>query len=244
MTNSKKNITLDLLLQSLDDDYDKNERNHILDLLKNNDFADDEALLGAKLFLEANNWDYIALKKAFTKTENRINLITASKPKSHKKYLKYAAVLIPIALFLGFLINNKTKSIDTCYIKEEGLPNFMGNKKTNWDELMELYRAKEMKKAYTVSEKILLNRKENDTAIYFHGVIAYELNNYTTAKKDYNKIILDPKSVFYHDATYRLGFVLNHLQEIEASKSQFRKVILDPNNPYKKSAIEASEYLH
>jgi tetratricopeptide (TPR) repeat protein len=244
MTNSEKKITLDLLLNSLNDDFDKNERKHIFDILKTNDFADDEALFGAKLLLEANNWDYKVLKKAFTKTEKRIDQITFSKTKSQKTYLKYAAVLIPIALFIGFLIGNNTKSIDSCYIKEEGLPNFMGDKKTNWDELMKLYRAKEMKKAYAVSEKILLNIKENDTAIYFHGVIAYELNNYTTAKKDYSKIILDPKSVFYHDATYRLGFVLNHLQEIEASKSQFRKVILDPNNPYKKSAIEASEYLH
>ncbi len=246
MTNSKKNITLDLLLKSLDDDFDKNERDHILDILKNNDFADDEVLCGAKLFLETNNWDYKVLKKAFTNTEKRIDQITAKKTKSQKTFLKYAAVLLPIGLFLGYLISNFNEdkdSIDSYYIKEEGLPNFMDDKKSNWDELMQLYNANEMKKAYVVSEKILLSKRENDTAIYFHAVIAYELKDYIVAKNDYSKVITNPHSVFYHDAVYRLGFVLSHLQENQASTSQFKKVMEDPNNPYQESAVKVFKYL-
>jgi Spy/CpxP family protein refolding chaperone len=247
MTNSEKNITLDLLLNSLNDDFDKNERKHIFDILKNNDFDDDEALCGAKLLLDANNWDYKVLKKAFAKTEKRIDQITATKTKSQKTYLKYAAVLLPIGLFLGYLVTNLNKnkeSIDTYYIKEEGLPNFMDDKTSNWDELMQLYSGNEMKKAYEVSGKMLINNKENDTAIYFQAVIAYELKDYNIAKKEYNKIILNPQSVFYHDAVYRLGFVLSHLQETKAAKAQFKKVMNDSNNPYQESAEKASKYFN
>ena len=74
MNNHNQNIDLALLLQSLEDDFDKKERLRILEQLKNS-APTDEALLGAKMLLEENNWDYTVLKKVFSKTENRIEAI-------------------------------------------------------------------------------------------------------------------------------------------------------------------------
>ena len=159
-----QNITLALLLQSLEDDYNPQERMRILEQLKNSNPTDD-ALLGAKILLEENNWDYSMLKKAFANTEARIDALATATQKATKiNYLKYAAVLLPIAFALVyFIIQSSTtkQNIEQWYPREEGLPNYMGTDKTNWDNLMELYRADKMKEAFVVSEQILTQKSPN-----------------------------------------------------------------------------------
>jgi hypothetical protein len=246
MNTENQNINLALLLQSLEDDYNPQERMRILEQLKNSQ-PTDEGLLGAKMLLEANNWDYNVLAKAFAKTENRIEK-TASNTKrtNNSRYLKYAAVLLPIAFVLGYFINsslNNKQNIEAFYLKEEGLPNYMGTEKTNWNPLMELYRANKMKAALDISEQILIQKPQNDTAIYFHGVISYELKNYKIAKTDYTKIAQNKESVFHYDATFKLGFALKNLNENKAAQQQFETITNDQNNPYNEKAKVVLKHL-
>jgi hypothetical protein len=246
MNKEKQNIDLALLLESLEDDFNPQERIRILEQLKNSQ-PNDEALLGAKILLEENNWDYKVLKKALTKTEDRIETIAyRTKGKNNSKYLKYAAVLLPITFVLGYFINqtfNNKQEIEQFYTKEEGLPNYMGTEKTNWDPLMELYRANKMREAFAISQQILAQKPQNDTAIYFHGVISYELKNYKTAKTDYTKTTQNKESIFYYDAIFRLGFTLKNLNENKAAQQQFEAITNDQNNPYNEKAKVVLEYL-
>ena len=244
MNNSSQNITLSQLLQSLEDDYNEEERMRILEELKNSN-PKDEALLGAKMLLEANDWDYKVLKKTFAKTAQRIEQIASKPQKSTVSYLKYAAILIPIAFILGYFVNSSLTSQDSIekfYAKEEGLPNFMGTETNNWQNLLELYRANKMKEAFVVSSIILAQKPQNDTAIYFHGVISYELKNYQVAKTDYARIAKNKQSVFYYDAAFRLGFALNNLKESKVARQQFESVKMDANNPFNQKAKEVLEY--
>jgi tetratricopeptide (TPR) repeat protein len=119
----------------------------------------------------------------------------------------------------------------------------MGTEKTNWDPLMELYRANKMKEAFIISQQILTQKPQNDTAIYFHGVISYELKNYKTAKTDYTKITQNKESVFYYDAAFRLGFTLKNLNENKAAQRQFETITNNQNNPYNEKAKVVLEYL-
>jgi TolA-binding protein len=238
MNNNNIHITLELLLQSLENDFDKQERELILTELRNITPTDD-ALLGAKLILEQNNWDYTVLKNTLTKAERRIeNLVHANsiqKPKPN--YLKYAAIILPIALLSGYFINKAyTNSIDQYYIKETGLPSLMSTEKTNWEELMQLYKSNQFEKAFTVTDKIQVQKPENDTVNYFKAVIAYELKKYDIAKDGFEKVIKTKQSVFYNDAEYRLGFVLKHLNQDNESKHQFETVKANNNNPYSDEA--------
>lgn len=246
MNTDNQNMTLTLLLQSLEDDYNPQERMRILEQLKNSN-PTEEALLGAKILLEENNWDYRILKKVFVATEERIEIVASNtKRTNNNKYLKYAAVLLPIAFVLGYFVNQSLTNkpnIEQFYTKEEGLPNYMGTEKTNWDPLMEVYRANKMKEAFAISQKILTQKPQNDTAIYFHGVISYELKNYKTAKTDYTKIIQNKESVFYYDAAFRLGFTLKNLNENKAAQQQFETITNDQNNPYNEKAKVVLEYL-
>lgn len=246
MNTNNQNMTLTILLQSLEDDFNPQERIRILEQLKNSQ-PSDEALLGAKFLLEKNNWDYTVLKKAFAKMEEKVDLVASqTKLKNNRTYFKYAAVLLPITFVLGYFIIesfNNNQNIEAFYLKEEGLPNYMGTEKTNWNPLMELYRANKMKEAFAISQQILTQKPQNDTAIYFHGVISYEQKNYKTAKTDYTKITQNKKSVFYYDAAFRLGFTLKNLNENSAAKQQFETITNDQNNPYNEKATLILEYL-
>ena len=246
MNTDNQNMTLALLLQSLENDFDPQERMRVLEQLKNSQ-PSEEALLGAKKLLDENNWDYSVLKKVFATTEDRIEKVASNTQRTNNsKYFKYAVVLLPIAFFLGYFINQsltKKPYIEQFYTKEEGLPNYMGTEKTNWDPLMELYRANKMKKALVISQQILTQKPQNDTAIYFHGVISYELKNYKTAKTDYTKIIQNNESVFYYDAVFRLGFTLKNLNENKAAQQQFETIKNNQNNPYNDKAKIILDYL-
>jgi tetratricopeptide (TPR) repeat protein len=246
MNTDNQNMTLALLLQSLEDDCNPQVRMRILEQLKNSN-PTDEALLGAKILLEENNWDYTVLKKAFATTENRIDILASNtKKKNNSKYLKYAAVVLPIAFVLGYFVNQSLSNkpnIEQFYTKEEGLPNYMGTEKTNWDTLMQLYRVNKMKEAFTISQQILTQKPQNDTAIYFHGVISYELKDYKTAKTDYTKITQNKESVFYYDAVFRLGFTLNNLNENKAAQQHFEKIVKNSDNPFSQKAKEVLKHI-
>ncbi len=242
MNNNNTHITLELLLQSLENDFDKQERELILSELKNTTPTDD-ALLGAKLILEQNNWDYTVLKNTLAKVENRIeNLVhTNSRQKSKPNYLKYAAIIVPVALLSGYFLNKaNTDSIDQYYIKEAGLPSLMSTDKTNWEELIQLYKSNQFEKAFTLTDKIKVQKPENDTLNYFQAIIAYELNKYEIAKDGFEKVTKNKQSAFYNDAEYRLGFVLKHLNQDNESKHQFETVKANNNNPY---SVEANKIL-
>ena len=163
MNTDNQNMTLALLLQSLENDFDPQERMRVLEQLKNSQ-PSEEALLGAKKLLDENNWDYSVLKKVFATTEDRIEKVASNTQRTNNsKYFKYAVVLLPIAFFLGYFINQsltKKPYIEQFYTKEEGLPNYMGTEKTNWDPLMELYRANKMKKALVISQQILTQKPQ------------------------------------------------------------------------------------
>jgi hypothetical protein len=243
MKNTNKNITLKLLLESLENDFDSMERERIFAELKNSNPTDD-ALLGAKLLLEENNWDHSVLKKAFEKTESRIDALANAKPKQvvKRNYLKYAAILLPIAFALGYFttgnFKDRTESIDKYYIKEEGLPNLMSEKKSNWEGLMQLYKSDQLERAFSLTEKMTARKVENDTANYFHAVVAYDLKKFAVAKEYFGKVTAKKQSVFYNEAKFRLGFALSKLQQNKEAKIQFESVKYDSDNPYQEEASE------
>lgn len=238
MNQKNQNISLARLLQSLEPDFDPDERAYILDVIKNTS-PTDEALQGAKMLLEANNWDYTKLQQAFQKTENRIENSLSTPKKEKKSYLKYAAILIPFVILIGYKFYSSVqnqKTIDSFYPKEVGLPNYMGSVKINWEEIMLLYQNNKIKEAYVVSKKTLNQHPQNDTIIYFHGVISYELKKYEEAKVNYSKMLHNKTSVFYYDAYYRLGFTLKKLKMDKEANQLFNSIAKDQNNPYSENS--------
>lgn len=235
MNTKNTSLSFELLLKSLETDFDKEERNRILEQLKNSE-PTDEALLGAKLLLEENNWDYTVLKNAFQKTNNKVIAKSHQPTKSRFSIVKYAAVLIPIGLAIVYFVFFDAKKLDDFYLKDAGLPHFMSPKKTNWESLMQPYRAGKMDIANDIAEKILIQKPVNDTALYFQGVIHYELKDFEKAKLDFEKVSKNNQSVFYYDALFRLGFALEKTNDKNRAFKQFNLIAKDSTNPYKYKA--------
>ena len=237
MNNSNQHITLEILLKSLENDFDKVERARIFQSLKDTEPTDD-ALIGAKMLLEENNWDYTILQQAFDTTQDKINAVALGTKQTHKiqPYLKYAAVLIPFVAIAGYFLLNTSKSIDTYFIKESGLPNLMSTTENDWNQLMQLYKSNELENAYKLTEEISKVKGNNDTIIYYKAVIAYDLNKFEMANENFKNISTNKQSIFQADAEFRLGFSLLKSGKIEEAKQQFERVKLNSENPFNSDA--------
>ena len=237
MNNSNQHITLEILLKSLENDFDKVERARIFQSLKDTEPTDD-ALIGAKMLLEENNWDYTILQQAFDKTRDKIEAVALGTKQTQKRqpYLKYAAVLIPFVAIAGYFLLNTSKSIDTYFVKETGLPNLMSNDKNDWNQLMQLYKSNELESAYQLSEEIGKKKINNDTVIYYKAVIAYDLNKFEMANENFKNISANKQSIFQADAEFRLGFSLLKSGKKEEAKQQFERVKSNSENPFNADA--------
>lgn len=237
MNNSNQHITLEILLKSLENDFDKVERARIFQSLKDTEPTDD-ALIGAKMLLEENNWDYTILQQAFDKTRDKIEAVALGTKQTQKRqpYLKYAAVLIPFVAIAGYFLLNTSKSIDTYFVKETGLPNLMSNDKNDWNQLMQLYKSNELESAYQLSEEIDKEKRNNDTVIYYKAVIAYDLNKFEMANENFKNISANKQSIFQADAEFRLGFSLLKSGKKEEAKQQFERVKSNSENPFNADA--------
>ena len=237
MNNSNQHITLEILLKSLENDFDKVERARIFQSLKDTEPTDD-ALIGAKMLLEENNWDYTILQQAFDKTRDKIEAVALGTKQTQKRqpYLKYAAVLIPFVAIAGYFLLNTSKSIDTYFVKETGLPNLMSNDKNDWNQLMQLYKSNELESAYQLSEEIGKKKINNDTVIYYKAVIAYDLNKFEMANENFKNISANKQSIFQADAEFRLGFSLLKSGKKEEAKQKFERVNANGETPFNADA--------
>ena len=237
MNNSNQHITLEILLKSLENDFDKVERARIFQSLKDTEPTDD-ALIGAKMLLEENNWDYTILQQAFDKTRDKIEAVALGTKQTQKRqpYLKYAAVLIPFVAIAGYFLLNTSKSIDTYFIKDTGLPNLMSTSENDWNKLMQLYKSNELESAYKLSEEIGKKKINNDTVIYYKAVIAYDLNKFEMANENFKNISTNKQSIFQADAEFRLGFSLLKSGRKEKAKQQFEKIQSNLESPYNSEA--------
>ena len=239
MKNSNQDITLEIVLKSLEDDFDTVERARIFQKLRNTEINDD-ALLGAKMILEDNNWDYSVLKKHFSKAETRIDTIVNNEKKALKSrtnYLKYVAIFVSfIAIGTYFLMQNN-KTIDNYYIEEPGLPNLMSNEKINdWNRLMQFYKTKQNQSAFDYIQQMELTKPKNDSIYYFKAIIAYDLKKYNIAEDCFLNVVNNKQSEFYYDAEFRLGFALFKNKNIEEAKKLFEKIKNENENPFAEEA--------
>lgn len=241
MSHPNQNITLELLLNSFHDEFDPVERDRIFQNLKTITITDDK-LLGAKLLLDDNNWDYVKVNSILIKAENRINTIALKNKSIHTKnikrnYLKYAVIIIPFMAWIGNYILNNHKAIDDFYIKETGLPNLMSTSSINeWNRLMNLYKTGSLEEAFEYSTELKDKYVQNDTAIYFNAVIAYDIEKYNIATKAFQILDAKTESTFLYDAEYRLGLSLYKLGKKQESKIQFNKIKLNIDSPYNSEA--------
>jgi hypothetical protein len=159
-------------------------------------------------------------------------------------YFKYAAIIL-ILIGVGclfFLSNDKQIITLKNEFTEPGLSNYMSAESTaNWVDIMFDYKTKNFKITDTKLEKALAIFPENDTLLYFSGVVKYDLKKLDQAKLKLLKIA-HSNSTFKDRATYYLGRIAfekgNRIEAEKLFKSLLNSNDIDVKNASFEHTIE------
>ncbi len=147
----------------------------------------------------------IEIEKYLKETERRIKTSSISGKKNFN-FLKYAAIVLVI-FGIGSLIyfsysNSKEKLEISNLYKDPGIPIFMSEKtKINWGELMFAIENETSIKAVNIWKKIQKSAPENDTVLYYGGIVYRNAFQYKKANH-YFKANLKIPSVFHEQSLY------------------------------------------
>lgn len=229
---------LDDLIHELDAARSESEKLHLLHYLKALK-SEDDTLSGALLFLADSNWDLDELQHRFKTLQHDYQRISFRSKRGFplQKIAKYAAILIlPLGALLFYNQVIKNSSIDRHYISDPGLPNLMDSSKgRDWYDMMAFYKNGDYKSALDQLNTMDLS-ENNDTLLYFKGIIYYELEDFKTSQEYYRKLEHLKSSVFYFDMEFRLAFALFKSGETEAAKQLFISIGSNQGHPYKKES--------
>ena len=177
--------------------------------------------------------------------ESKIQIIRPQKKKPlFSAYLKYAAILLILigVVSLFFLCNDKQPITLKNEFKEPGLSNYMSAESTtHWEDIMFDFKTKDFKIADIKLEKALILFPQNDTLLYFSGVVKYDLKKFDLAKSNFLKIT-HSNSVFKDRATYYLGIIAfkkgNGIEAEKLFKSLLNSNDIDVKNASFEHTIE------
>ena len=186
--------------------------------------SDDEAFIGAKLFLKEHNYDFNALQTFLNepisfKFRNSI----------FKTYINYkffsaiAACLIFIIVYSVIYISNNqaNKTIANAVFYEPGLPVFasiQGNKEFN--EMISSFRQNNTKEGLLHYHELLKTETNNDTINYFAGWLYFNDHQFDSALYSFNKVA---KTSIYSIKSNYLKGLSNYLN----GNKKEAKILLD-----------------
>jgi len=199
MNHTNSNISLEVLLAAL---KDKERKQWAINELKNLNSSDKE-LLGLQYFMEQNNYDVTKLALFLSSTEQRFADIKHTPSKPSYGWLKMvASVVVLVSLSVGgYFYMFSENSYEKYAFHEPGLPVFMSDDNTSIDNWMTEFKDNNFITAQKMGEELLAKNANNDTILYFLGVIYCQLENYPQGlinfkKVSFNNVELKNKAYF------------------------------------------------
>ena len=177
--------------------------------------------------------------------DSKIQIINHQKKKPFvTSYLKYAAILLILigVVSLFFLCNDKQPITLKNEFKEPGLSNYMSAESTtHWEDIMFDYKTKHLKIVDTKLKQQLILFPQNDTLLYFSGVVKYDLKKFDLAKTNLLKIT-HSNSTFKDRASYYLARIAfekgNRIEAEKLFKSLLNSNDIDVKNASFEHTIE------
>lgn len=170
------------------------------------------------------------------------------KPEKKKSYRLYYSIAASIILILGIAFVwqiNSTHRLsniaDSVYEKDKGLPVEMSVNIQTLNDAMNSYKTGDYHSAQNYLLNILHNNQANDTAIFYLGLVEYELGNFNKAQEYFNAI--NDSSNYYPKAEYRLMLSLLKTNSVNDAKAECKKILSNPNHPYREKAELISKEL-
>lgn len=160
-----------------------------------------------------------------TKKSNLVKLVTWTSSMA-------AAVIIGFFTLQHYSEPNNVQLAQQYWPHEEGLPVKMSTR-GKYDDAMNAYKLEQFEKAQKLLEPI-----DSDTAIYFLGVVSFELENYSKAEQEFKRI--EENSSYFDDAQFRLSLVFLSQNNLITAKKILQKQI-DHKTKFAKTSKEILE---
>lgn len=145
-----------------------------------------------------------------------------------------AAVIISFFIYQHYSEPNNVQLAQQYWPHEEGLPVKMSTR-GKYDDAMNAYKLGQFEKARKLLEPI-----DSDTAIYFLGVVSFELENFSKAEQAFKQI--DENSSFFDEAQFRLALVFLCVKKEKKAKEILKEQI-DNKTEFARDSKEILEKL-
>lgn len=202
-----------------------------------------EEVKGFIVLYDSFNGDCNAVKNYITSTEKFI--VSKSKPiKRSISYLKYAAVLLLILgvgglLYFGnttFKPTTITSKSNPKIFKEPGIPILMGDSaQIDWAPLMYAMANESKEKSISEWRKIQKIAPENDTVLYFGGLVYFNASQEQKAEK-YFHLNRQIQSIYNDRSLYFIAIIDWKQNKLEEAKEKFQQLISTTDLELKKAA--------
>jgi tetratricopeptide (TPR) repeat protein len=211
MNNSSKYISQqqqETFEKFLMNQMDKTEHDDFIKSLKNDTvlaahFKEFKSLFRA---IEENNLRE-TLDDFHKETEPEIAKVIKRRP-FYQRYAIAASIAVVISIGLWFLNRPVTneKLFESYYSPDPGLPTVMGSSEEyEFFEAMVYYKTADYSIAITKWEKLLDNKKSNDTLNYFIASAYLANKNIEKAIPYFETVLKNKQKIFYDEATFYLG---------------------------------------
>lgn len=201
----------------------------------------DDGIIGVKLFLEDNNYDFNRLASFLHSAKLNIDKITNqnNSKKPYYNWLKVAAVLVPLIGISSYFLMNKENKFDNLYSnyyeKELGLPVTLSDENNKlFNESMNLFRDEDYTSSLNGFQKLLIEKSTNDTLHYFIGVCLLENGEIKAAINEFNYNY--EHSFFKEKSEYRLVLSYLKTKEKKKLKQQLTIILQNKNHRYYQQA--------
>lgn len=158
-------------------------------------------------------------QKKVTEKLNQTSIKREQKPKFNWYYAVGIAASVLALVMLFYPQKPNPSDFD---FTDAGLPVTLGVDASEMGKAMNAYKLEEYNSAKVILENQLTENPENDTLMYYLGVIAKEQKDFEKAITLFNK--LPNGSKFYPKAEYQLGLCHWYLGEADKAKSYFTGV--------------------
>jgi hypothetical protein len=206
----------------------------------------DEAVLGARDFLEDHDYDFDALRDFLGLDMKALELLPTSRriPTSRMFYrISGAAVLLFALLYGGWRLqgNQRHRLMTRTIFYEPGLPVFAGlGGDRIFHEMMTSFRLEESEPGLKYIDTLEQRYGRSDTLSYYAGWFHYFRKDYPEAASRFELILEDSTSVYFEKSM--LMSAATHCLQARKDKAKelLNKIIQTPGHPY---AAEAKAML-
>jgi hypothetical protein len=201
----------------------------------------DDAVIGAKKFLEDNGHDFDALYR-FTAGGD---MVRKKEPRSSWQKYAVAASLICF-VFMGWQYRQKLKRHDRMtdiVFHEPGLPVFASmDGERDFHEMMNAFKMQDAKEGLTYLNALKTRYAQRDTLAYFGGWLHYMRRDYDSAAYCFSIVAEDSTATYQHKAELMEAAALMLGGQRETAKDRLKSIQEDNDSPYKLEAEKIGEF--